>query len=908
MASDQRPLRLLSFDGGGVRGLSSLLILQRIMHVLEKKAGLEGEQPPRPCEYFDIIAGTSTGGLIAIMLGTLRMSIDDAIKSYMDFAPKIFPKEGFASGNFASKFIKAVSGKARFDATALEVEVKKLVRSHLAPLGLDENAVFDKISWSEESSCNVIVCAGVPDAGRAVRLRSYSSRLESSKGCTVWEAARATSAAPLYFDPISFGVPPMKYIDGALRYNNPVRVLYDEAKSEWPDRPIACIISIGTGKSPPSSGGPRLDQLLKSMKDIVTDTEQTAVDFSNDIHHEPVETRPHYFRFNVEQGLEAVGLEEWKHFDKLTALTTVYLDGKRQEIDKCAQELLFVVGNLSRLKKPKELEWTPEQSDCVQLLRTSDYERHKDRNPDRVKGTCQWFLEHSHFQNWYQNNTSSLLWVSADPGCGKSVLSKSLVENELKSTDSRTICYFFFKDDDDKQKSVTHALCALLHQLFSQRKPLIKYAIPNYQSEGKRLPQSFQNLWTILIKAATDPQTGEVVCILDALDECEESGRNELIKVLNRFEDDISYSRGKQSKLRFLVTSRPYHDIERKFALLTNNIPTIRLRGEMESKTISREIDLVIQWKVPILGVELELNDSEQSTLESELLSMTHRTYLWLKLILDVIYNEIGLTKKKLKQITGSLPDTVDKAYEAILSKVREKKRARKLLSIVVAAARPLTLKEMNIALAIEDDHTSYKDLELDLDDETRFKDTVRHLCGLFVSVIDQKVYLIHQTAKEFLLAQSEICSGVWKHSIKPAESELIVARTCITYLLFTEFGSNFDTRGKSQTEKDLKVKAIIENHHFLSYAASQWATHFRKAQVRVEDGILQSCLDICDTQSQRYQIWFFIYWTLVHSYELTPEFTSSIMVGSYFGHEAVVKLLLATGKVEVDSKDSEYG
>jgi predicted acylesterase/phospholipase RssA len=90
-----------------------------------------------------------------------------------------------------------------------------------------------------------IVCAGVADVNSAVRLRSYSSRWEQSKGCTVWEAARATSAAPLYFDPISFGVPPMKYIDGALRYNNPVRVLYDETKSEWPGRPIACVVSIG---------------------------------------------------------------------------------------------------------------------------------------------------------------------------------------------------------------------------------------------------------------------------------------------------------------------------------------------------------------------------------------------------------------------------------------------------------------------------------------------------------------------------------------------------------------------------------------------------------------------------------------------------------------------------------------
>lgn len=47
----------------------------------------------------------------------------------------------------------------------------------------------------------------------------------------------------------------MKYIDGALRYNNPVRILYDEAKSEWPGRSIACIISIGTISPVKKEGG-----------------------------------------------------------------------------------------------------------------------------------------------------------------------------------------------------------------------------------------------------------------------------------------------------------------------------------------------------------------------------------------------------------------------------------------------------------------------------------------------------------------------------------------------------------------------------------------------------------------------------------------------------------------------------
>jgi patatin-like phospholipase/acyl hydrolase len=65
--------RVLTLDGGGVRGLSSLLILRDIMEDIgQTKRTLE---TPRPSEYFDLIGGTSTGGLIAIMLGLLGMVI-----------------------------------------------------------------------------------------------------------------------------------------------------------------------------------------------------------------------------------------------------------------------------------------------------------------------------------------------------------------------------------------------------------------------------------------------------------------------------------------------------------------------------------------------------------------------------------------------------------------------------------------------------------------------------------------------------------------------------------------------------------------------------------------------------------------------------------------------------------------
>jgi len=63
--------RILALDGGGVRGLSALLILRELMNDIKQIAKLE--EVPLPCTYFDLIGGTNTGGLIAIMLGRLRM-------------------------------------------------------------------------------------------------------------------------------------------------------------------------------------------------------------------------------------------------------------------------------------------------------------------------------------------------------------------------------------------------------------------------------------------------------------------------------------------------------------------------------------------------------------------------------------------------------------------------------------------------------------------------------------------------------------------------------------------------------------------------------------------------------------------------------------------------------------------
>lgn len=77
MSKPERPLRILALDGGGVRGLSEVLILKflmlRLKFMEEKRLGTNLQQLPEPWMYFDLICGTSTGGILALMLGRLRM-------------------------------------------------------------------------------------------------------------------------------------------------------------------------------------------------------------------------------------------------------------------------------------------------------------------------------------------------------------------------------------------------------------------------------------------------------------------------------------------------------------------------------------------------------------------------------------------------------------------------------------------------------------------------------------------------------------------------------------------------------------------------------------------------------------------------------------------------------------------
>ncbi|SPO01018.1 uncharacterized protein DNG_03766 [Cephalotrichum gorgonifer] len=426
-------------------------------------------------------------------------------------------------------------------------------------------------------------------------------------------------------------------------------------------------------------------------------------------------------------------------------------------------------------------------------LYTCPYVDRKDLNPPRVEGTCKWFTSHPQFRNWKESNAAGLLWVSADPGCGKSVLAKYLVDEELRSTNTRTTCYFFFKDGFDDQKSSTIALSCILRQLFKQSPGSFSDRIlATLEADGsveggrKKPPMSFRDLWDLFIAAATTHKGSEIVCILDALDECEDSGCQQLLDALVRF---YLGTAPRTPAVKFLLTSRPYSHIRAGLRELERKVPTIHLSGENEERVgeIAREIDIVITKRVE--GMR-QLGKKEQAVLREELLRVENRTYLWVHLIFPEIEKGSLLSQGKIRSEVRKIPRSVDEAYDRILSKSRDTKLAEKLLHIVVAATRPLNLQEMALALAIQPTHRSWGDLEQELVPEEQFPQEARQLCGLFVVVVDKKIYLLHQTAREFLVPS--LLSGPsipptlstaaprWKFAFHPRVSNRILAEILI--------------------------------------------------------------------------------------------------------------------------------
>ncbi|RAH53201.1 ankyrin repeat protein, partial [Aspergillus piperis CBS 112811] len=534
--------------------------------------------------------------------------------------------------------------------------------------------------------------------------------------------------------------------------------------------------------------------------------------------------------------------------------------------------------NLQRQMHEEAL--SDKEQKCRQLFRLarneedSSYELYKSRVDDRLEGTCEWFLEQPHFNQWLDNDRG-LLIVSADPGCGKSVLAKHLIDNVLPQCNpSATICYFFFKDGD--QNTQKQAICALLHQIFTNKPDLIKLALKVIDDNGQETVNVVTELWNIFSRVIKHPAMGQTIFVLDALDECKDSELVDLTDNIKSIQNDGG------TRARFFLTSRPYENVISEFQELIDHSPHIYIPGENESDKIGQEVNIVIKHRVERLARKKHLSPTIQSYLEERLLRMEHRTYLWVHLVFE--YFETHSFQKVQKGIDrvfiDKLPKDVNDSYCKILSKSEDMDMARKAFCIMLAASRPLTLTEMNIAVNLDLDAD-----ELDLESDEDFQASLRSWCGLLLTVNNKKVFFLHQTAREFLAQKNGFGRCSERGPIDPKEAQGVLAMSCITYI------DKFMPRAR-QTNSAEDLTSIDINRDFSVYSADEWYSHIRAAALEDDQKLEPILARICDPKSA-----VFASWCEANLWDWGD--CNTLWVAAKFGLTSVVKRILKNEEIE---------
>jgi hypothetical protein len=174
----------------------------------------------------------------------------------------------------------------------------------------------------------------------------------------------------------------------------------------------------------------------------------------------------------------------------------------------------------------------------------------------------------------------------------------------------------------------------------------------------------------------------------------------------------------------------------------------------------------------------------------------------------------------------------------------------------------------MNIALRVRREHSSMEDLA---DLSSGFERTVKNLCGLFVRVIDSKIYLVHQTAREFLIKGSLSGQGNWQYTLCLRDCNFIITDICISYLSIEEFAGSplaIDTSGRVSEKA---VNDYLQKYAFLDYAARHWADHFRDSQYRRME-LFEFTRLICGDRANHCLTWFQITGSIPDSRIYSPK------------------------------------
>ncbi|KAG9849172.1 Pfs, NACHT and ankyrin domain protein, partial [Aureobasidium melanogenum] len=346
---------------------------------------------------------------------------------------------------------------------------------------------------------------------------------------------------------------------------------------------------------------------------------------------------------------------------------------------------------------------TKQSADYILDSRIKDWLRPPDASMNFVNAsrlrhsdTGRWFLESDRYK-WLKNTPGARLWLCGIPGCGKTVLSSTIIE-DLKlntRTTGTAVVYFFFSFTDESKQKLDYMLRSLIFQLVgwnqSTKAHLLKLFGDSHNGHEQPQTKQLEEIFNRMVGELRD-----VIVVLDALDESKE--RHDLLRWITSSSNQTC---------RFVLTSRSERDIEKRFASWLSPNCTITLDSDLVGDDINayihyrlKEEEHLSRWR--------SMHGEIVNTLVGKAAGMFRWVYCQLRELSEC------LDKPAVRRMLQTLPKDLNETYDRILQNIPVSRvpNAIKLLQFLTFSKRPLRLAELVDAVATEPDMEPPFDLE----------------------------------------------------------------------------------------------------------------------------------------------------------------------------------------------------
>ncbi|KAI9770937.1 MAG: hypothetical protein M1840_002641 [Geoglossum simile] len=437
-----------------------------------------------------------------------------------------------------------------------------------------------------------------------------------------------------------------------------------------------------------------------------------------------------------------------------------------------------------------------ESRDIIAWLSTLNFPtRQNDIFCRRQEGTGEWFLDTDAFKRWLDGNERTL-WCPGLPGAGKTVLTSIIIDHLEKSFKGKDIAVAYIYCSYKEQEDQTDAnLIASLLQQIVQRGPSISDKLSSvYNRHIQKQTRPVLSEWLELLKSESR-HFSKLFIVIDAFDEFSER---------NGTRDSFFAEIRTLPNMHLLVTSRHISTIESLFE------KTARVEVRAIDTDVRRYLECRIEREGRLVR-HVKADPSLKETIVDTVVAKAKGMFLLAQLHTDALVSK-G-TRKEVRKALETLPKELDSTYEEAMRRIEsqnndDKQLAERVLFWISFALRPLTLKELQHALAVEPDET-------DLDEENLpDEELLTSVCAGLVTVDQESdiIRLVHYTTQEYF---ERI------RTTRFPDAQTIIATTCLLYISFNAFAG-----GACRSNEEMKTR--LRKYPLLVYAANHWDDHAR--------------------------------------------------------------------------------